>query len=121
MHLHILSMCLKCWSTAGWPRVIGCLMFIGQFPQKSPIISGSFARNDLQLTASYEFSPPCGNTCRSQHGMRMNTRSIKKTHITTESTHRTPMNLNLSIQMYYLGQFGLHSWDLRLVPCCGFS
>jgi len=42
-----------------WWRPIGCLIFIGHFLQKSPIIRGSFAKNVLQIQASYGSSPLC--------------------------------------------------------------
>ena len=50
------------WSLAGstgWQGDVWCLICIGHFAQKSPIISDSFAERDLQLEASYVFSPPC--------------------------------------------------------------
>ena len=44
--------------SSGAPRAAaappkGCLISIGHFPQKSPIIRGSFAKRDVQLKASY--------------------------------------------------------------------
>ena len=39
--------------------IIGCLICIGHFRQKSPICSGAFAKRGLQLKASYASLPPC--------------------------------------------------------------
>jgi len=36
------------WECTGWWRCLGCLIFVGHFLQKSPVISGSFATRDLQ-------------------------------------------------------------------------
>jgi len=36
-------------SATGWRRSIGCLIFIGHFPRKSPVSGGSVAKNDLNV------------------------------------------------------------------------
>jgi len=43
----------------GWKRPIGCLIFLGRFPEKSPMIRGSFTERDLRVVALYASSPPC--------------------------------------------------------------
>jgi len=42
----------------GWRQPIGCLIFTGHFPQKSPVIHGSFAARDLQPRYPMHFCNP---------------------------------------------------------------
>jgi len=61
IHNYLFRGFLMCdaYSDTGWRRCIGCLIFMALVPQRSAVISGFFAGRDLQLQASYAFSPPC--------------------------------------------------------------
>ena len=86
-HIHPTNTQIQMCGT-GWRSVIGCLIFIGHYLQKSPIISGSFAENDLHLKASYPFSPPCKHSRKIEgEALLQCSRRIVNTHTHMRHTH----------------------------------
>ena len=61
-HIHtcvrLLQICAKTYRVVKTDRM-PYLLKMGHFPQKSPIISGSFTEKDMRLEAPYGSLPPC--------------------------------------------------------------
>jgi len=85
-------------SSTGWRRPIGCLIFRSQCPQKSPIISGSFAERDTNLRHPMGLRHPVSKGIRKGNfttNLSANGR-MRQIQNTTSCHHFDTINSNLN-------------------------
>jgi len=119
-------LCLTCGSTTGWRRCIGCLIFVGHFPQKRPIISVCCVWTNIWRRCFRACWPPCApsltltytHTHTHTH-MHMHTHTHTHTHtLTNMYTHtykHTHTHKHTQHGKIYL-QSASASWCVGWVP-----
>jgi len=86
-------------SLSGWRTPIGCLIFIGHFSQKSPVISGSFAEIDLQLKRHpMHLCHPV--SCRARTGVSRANCCVRNSFMTSHTS-------NVSYHIYIILYMGI--------------
>jgi len=100
----------------GWWRRMQCLIFIGNFLEKSPLINGSFAERDLHYKAFFASSPLCMNDSCASNIIHINVSRMSLTNASRMSRTNEPrMSCVLCMNDSCLSRIiRIHASSLRL-------